>query len=266
MHIDILESMSTSSMINALRRFFAFRGPAKIIRSDQGTNFVGAAAELELVTETEDVKHLLQSRGCSWIFNPPKAPHMGGIWERMIGVTKKILNSILLSQKNLTHEILSTVLCEAMEIINSRPLIDVSTDPESPAVLTPAALLTQKFDRLSAPEGSMQQKRYDAKEHWKRAQSLADVFAEKWKNEYLRSQMMRPKWRQEIPNISVGDIVLLKEEERKRRDWPLAKVEETLRSEDGRVRKVKVRVAKEGAPKTYIRPITKVIPIVAQEV
>ena len=100
----------------------------------------------------------------------------------------------------------------------------------------------------------------------KLAQSLADVFAEKWKNEYLRSQMVRQKWRQEIPNISVGDIVLLKEEERKRRDWPLAKVEETLRSEDGRVRKVKVRVAKEGAPKTYIRPITKVIPIVAQEV
>jgi len=46
----------------------------------------------------------------------------------------------------------------------------------------------------------------------------------------------------------------------------LAKVEEAFNSEDGKVRKVKVRVAKEGDPKMYIRPITKVIPVVAQEV
>ena len=264
-HIDILESMSTSSMINAFRRFFAFRGPAKIIRSDQGTNFVGAAAELKLVSEKESVKQMLQKRSCTWIFNPPKAPHMGGIWERMIGVTKKILNSILQSQKNLTHEILSTVLCEAMEIINSRPLVEVATDADSPAVLTPAVLLTQKFDRVSAPEDTLQLKRYNAKEHWKLVQSLADMFADQWKNEYLKSQMLRRKWRQEKPNICVGDIVLLKEEEQKRRDWPLAKVEETFNSEDGKVRRVKVRVAKEGDQKMYIRPITKVIPIIVQE-
>ena len=265
-HIDILESMSTSSMINTLRRFFAFRGPAKIIRSDQGTNFVGAAAELKLVSERESVKQLLQKRSCTWIFNPPKALRMGGIWERMIGVTKKILNSILSSQKNLTHEILSTVLCEATEIINSRPLVEVSTDPETPAVISPATLLTQKFDIVSAHEDTLQQKRYNTKEHWKLVQSLADMFAGKWKNEYLKSQMLRQKWKQEKPNICVGDIVLLKQEEQKRRDWPLAKVEETFNSEDGKVCKVKVRTTKEGDSKMYIRSITKVTPIVAQEV
>ena len=98
-HIDFLESMSTSSLINALHRVFAFRRPAKIIRSDQVTNFVGAATELKLILGRESVKQLLQKRGCTWIFNPPKAPHMGGIWERMIGVAKKILTSIFSSQK-----------------------------------------------------------------------------------------------------------------------------------------------------------------------
>ena len=77
--------------------------------------------------------------------------------------------------------------------------------------------------------------------------------------------MLRRKWRQEKPNICVGDIVLLKEEEQKRRDWPLAKVDETFNSEDGKVRRVMVRVAKEGDKKMYIRPITKVIPIIVQE-
>ncbi len=40
-HIEVIEAMSTSSFINALRRFFVIRGPAKQIRSDCGTNFIG---------------------------------------------------------------------------------------------------------------------------------------------------------------------------------------------------------------------------------
>lgn len=47
-HIEVIEAMSSSSLINALRRFFAVRGPAKQIRSDCETNFVGASRELEM--------------------------------------------------------------------------------------------------------------------------------------------------------------------------------------------------------------------------
>jgi hypothetical protein len=42
-HIELIESMDTSSFINALRRFFAIRGPAIQLRSDNGTNFVGGS-------------------------------------------------------------------------------------------------------------------------------------------------------------------------------------------------------------------------------
>ena len=45
-HIELIESMDTSRFINALRRFFSLRGPAKQIRSDCGTNLVGACREL----------------------------------------------------------------------------------------------------------------------------------------------------------------------------------------------------------------------------
>lgn len=45
-HIEVIESMDASSCINALRRFFALRGPAKKLQSDCGTNFVGACKEL----------------------------------------------------------------------------------------------------------------------------------------------------------------------------------------------------------------------------
>jgi hypothetical protein len=45
MHIDIAHSLDTDSMINALRRFISIRGCLEEIKSDNGTNFVGADKE-----------------------------------------------------------------------------------------------------------------------------------------------------------------------------------------------------------------------------
>lgn len=47
-HVELIESMDMSSCINALRRFFAIRGPAKQLMSDRGTNFIGASKELNM--------------------------------------------------------------------------------------------------------------------------------------------------------------------------------------------------------------------------
>lgn len=71
---------------------------------------------------------------------------MGGVWERVIGVVRRILDGLLLktSTTRLTHEILTTLLAEVMAIVNARPLVPVSTGPETPEVLSLAMLLTQK--------------------------------------------------------------------------------------------------------------------------
>lgn len=72
-HIEVIESMDSSSFINALRRFFAIRGPAKQLRSDCGTNFVGACKELKMESITDDrrIQEYLSDKGCFWVFNPP---------------------------------------------------------------------------------------------------------------------------------------------------------------------------------------------------
>jgi hypothetical protein len=46
-HIEVAASLETDSFINALRRFLSRRGPIRQLRSDQGTNFVGAKKELK---------------------------------------------------------------------------------------------------------------------------------------------------------------------------------------------------------------------------
>ncbi|XP_037115370.1 uncharacterized protein LOC119127506 [Syngnathus acus] len=135
-HIEIIESMDTASCINALRRFFAVRGPAKQLRSDRGTNFVAASAELGMRPSHEKqnkILNYLHSKDCTWEFNPPHASHMGGVWERMIEVARRILDSMLLQNKHtrLTHEVLCTLMAEVSAIINARPLVPISSDPSA---------------------------------------------------------------------------------------------------------------------------------------
>ena len=48
-HIEVTEKLSSSSFINAFRRFIALRGNVKLVRSDRGTNFIGAIQDLASV-------------------------------------------------------------------------------------------------------------------------------------------------------------------------------------------------------------------------
>ena len=94
-HIELVEEMSSSSFINTFRRFLSIRGPVKLIRSDRGTNFIGAIDDLDIqAIKVEDgpLNHFLNSNKIQWIFNAPHSSHMGGVWERVIGMTRKILD------------------------------------------------------------------------------------------------------------------------------------------------------------------------------
>lgn len=44
-------------------------------------------------------------------------------------------------------------MAEVAAIINARPLVPVTTDPEDSFILSPAALLTQKVNVVSLPPG-----------------------------------------------------------------------------------------------------------------
>ncbi|XP_033978378.1 uncharacterized protein LOC117476110 [Trematomus bernacchii] len=264
-HIELIESMSTDSFINALRRFFSVRGPAKLLRSDRGTNFVGASKELRINTDDTLIRKYLQEKGCSWVFNPPHASHMGGSWERLIGVARRILDAMLLQTGSvrLTHEVLSTFMAEVMAIINARPLVSVSTDPDMPAVLTPSMLLTQKMSAVSAPPGNFDTAQLFGKQ-WKQVQCLADTFWKRWKGEYLSTLQSRRKWTQDKPNVKEGDVVLLKDSQAHRNEWPMGLVVKTFPSSDKRVRKVEVRIVKDGTAKVFLRPVTEIVVLLAE--
>lgn len=185
---------------------------------------------------------------------------MGGVWERMIWVSRRILDSMLsqIQPSHLSHEVLSTFMAEVSAIINARPLTTISTDASAPLLLTPAMILSQKVCSSPPPPGSF----VDADLHrqqWKKVQHLANIFWERWRREYLPILQSRSKWQKSHPNIKKGDIVLLRDPQVERNRWPMALVTKTFPLSDGKVRKVELKVVRRETSKTFLRPITEVV-------
>lgn len=74
----------------------------------------------------------------------------------------------------------------------------------------------------------------------------------------------RQKWQASKPNIKEGDIILLKDSQVKRNQWPVGFVTEAFHSSGGKVRKVKLKVTKQGSIKT-LRPISEVILLMSSD-
>lgn len=123
------------------------------------------------------IQSYLANEGCDWIFNPTHASHVGGVWERIIGVTRRILDSILadLGPRRLTHEVLTTLMAEVTAIVNARLLVPVPSDPGMPEILTPATLLTHKSKALKATAGNFSISDLYSKQ-WRQVQYLANTF------------------------------------------------------------------------------------------
>ncbi|XP_056377073.1 uncharacterized protein LOC130273782 isoform X1 [Hyla sarda] len=94
---------------------------------------------------------------------------------------------------------------------------------------------------------------------WKQVQSLADIFWKRWRQEYLVIFQPCKKWQDDKPNLQVGDVVLLKDSQAHRNEWPIGLIVGTDPSSDARVRKVEVRIVRQGIPKVYARPISEVV-------
>lgn len=136
---------------------------------------------------------------------------------------------------------LRTFLYEASSIVNSRPLTTNNlNDPTSPEPLTPNHILTMKSKITLPPPGNFVRQDLYLRKRWRKAQYLCEQFWARWKREYLANIQLRTKWLKVHPNLKVGDIVLLKEEDSPRNRWPLARVVEAIADDRGLIRKVKI--------------------------
>ncbi len=267
-HIEVAETLDTSSCISALRRFIARRGQIKELISDNGSNLVGANTELKQAIKEwnqEEITNFTANRNIQWKFNPPSASHFGGSWERQIRTIRKILQAMLNEQyirECRDDEQLRTLMCEVESTINSRPLTHASDDPRDLNTLTPNDLLLLQPSNMSPPPpGKFTEKDLYSRKRWRQMQYLSDLFWKRWSKEYLVELQKRQKWLHPKRNIQVGDVVLVVDNQAPRNSWPLGLVEETYPDNNGLVRSVKVKTKST----VLVRPVVKLCLLLEQE-
>ena len=75
--------------MNAFYRMANRRGLPEEMLSDNGKNFVATDRELcEMTNKMVKLMSQMTSKGIKWNFNPPYAPHFGGVFETMIKAAK----------------------------------------------------------------------------------------------------------------------------------------------------------------------------------
>ena len=130
----------------------------QMIRSDSGSNFIGAENELcKAFNEMDHTKisNFLQGNGTDWLVwikNTPTASHMGGVWERQIRSARNILSSLLKTHgRSLNDEALSTLMAEVEAVMNSRPLtVELLSNGNSLNPINPSNLLMIKSSYVSS--------------------------------------------------------------------------------------------------------------------
>ena len=118
-HIEVTQSLSTDSFLDAFRRFIGRRGKPLSILSDMAGCFVGADRVLhESIAAWNQavINKQFPQKEIQWVFSPPLTSHFGGCYERMIRSTRKILN-VLLREQVVAYEKLNTFMVVVESII-----------------------------------------------------------------------------------------------------------------------------------------------------
>uniref|UniRef100_A0A183TWK9 Integrase catalytic domain-containing protein n=1 Tax=Toxocara canis TaxID=6265 RepID=A0A183TWK9_TOXCA len=228
-HLGLAENLSAESFLHCYRRFVSRRGKPETLLSDTATNFL-----LTSKTKTGSAKQ----SGTQWHFVTQISPWKGGVYERLVGLTKNALQKAI-GRRLLTETNLITYLTEAEAVINQRPLTALQKD--SLEVLRPADFLTPDSDSTLDPgEPNIDVYRPEALstrearlEEWKQTRCSLSRFWQLWSSAYLHFLRERTQ-REHVGPRSLtrrppqkGEVVILCDDNHPRPVWKLAIVEET---------------------------------------
>ncbi|GFU41230.1 uncharacterized protein NPIL_661911 [Nephila pilipes] len=236
-HLELASDLSAQTCIAALKRFIARRGKPKEIFSDCGTNFIGAKIFLRS-WELETIGHYLSNEGIKWTMNVPSAPHFGGLWEATVKSMKFHMKGVIGSQI-LSQEEFSSSLAEIEAVLNSRPLVAASDDPNDFSVITPGHFLIGS-ELKSVLEPDYTSEKILIQERWKLVAQISQSFWKSWSKDYLTQLQVRNKWKIPSAELNVNDLVLIKDNLSPLK-WKMARVVHTYKGTDDRIRAVNLK-------------------------
>ena len=141
-HLEIAPSMSVQHFINAFIRFSNRYGTPYEVYSDNAKTFLAAAKLFKSILHHDIVQDLFVSKNILFKNIPIYSPNQGGSWERMVGVTKQVLNKAY-GNENFQYDYFATIISDAQKVINNRPLFYNSASQEID-VISPNMLISQR--------------------------------------------------------------------------------------------------------------------------
>lgn len=253
--LEPVTTLTSEGCLWAVSRLVARWPAVRVMHSDNGRNFVGAANELNRIHQawcSKEVVDGMAMRGISWKFITPRAPSHGGLWEAAVKSFKHHLHAVM-GRNSLTYEEFDTLLKRISAILNSRPLVAPTSDIRDYTVLTPGHLANGR--PTVAPLGPPPEQADAGIIEWSKLRLKEQEFWERWRKDYLLTLLNRTKWARMRANLEVGDLVMIKEDDTPPGNWKRGRVEKVLPSQDGLVRSAMVRTA--SGPKA--RPIVKLV-------
>lgn len=245
-HLEIASDLSTDCFLACFKRFIARRGLPTDVFCDNAGCFKGARNELvqlyNLQTSREHqalVQGYATKEGITFHFVPSYSPVFAGLAEAAVKSMKFHLKRIIQNYV-LTYEQLNTVLCQIEAVLNSRPLLPVTAEKvDDFSYLTPGHFLIGT-SLTSYPENNTNDIPVNRLKFWEICNKVRTQFWNVWHKYYLNVLQSRPKWRDSVNNIKVGNLVILREPNSPPLSWPMARIVKVYPGPDGKVRVVDV--------------------------
>ncbi|EYB83841.1 hypothetical protein Y032_0328g2641 [Ancylostoma ceylanicum] len=262
-HLEAVIDNSTAQFLLAFRRFIARRGAPELVLSDNAPTFkLGREVltnELVKMKDEEIIHNFTTEHNFRWNFITPLSPWKGGFYERLVGSVKTALKKTI-PRQILDLPKLQTLICEVEAVLNTRPITSVPTNTAEEAyVLRPIDLISPYFrlGQLNGPVGTRafynESNETDSQAsitlYYTVLRESLDAFWNIWRKEYLQllgeKNILLPNKKQGArKGPSVGDVVLMKQENTPRSRWPLGLVIGLNKSTDGAYRSAQVRTSK----------------------
>ena len=103
-----------------------------------------------------------------------------------------------------------TILCQIEQVLNNRPMMALTNNPDDIFALTPSMLVNcSRLDVIPQPCLQTMDARGNPAKRFRALQQLLSQFWKRWASEYVTSLQPRGKWRQGRANLSIDDVVLI---------------------------------------------------------
>ena len=261
-HLDVATNYDTTSILHCICRLKALRGEIRVIVFDPGSQLVGACNEMKNWRHGWSEADLVQygsENGIDWHFIMANSQHQNGGAEVMVKLAKGAMKSLLqeLGSQVVTLNELNTILLEAANLINSRPIgLKPNKDTDSDFLTPNSLLLGRNCDVINA--GLFQSKdKFDQglkidHDRFKLVQKMIGQFWSTWIKHYFPTLLVRKKWHFKQRNMQVGDICFLQDSNQVRGQFRRCRVSAVYPDKSNIVRNVEVlTVPKQDGSRVY---------------